>query len=372
MWGGATAAQIALGKRGVWEMKSKQTDAARRLILPLTHTVRTQECSQDIGSARLITWLTAFAAIVLAWPLSAVSQQYPNRVVRMVVPGPAGSNTDALARMVAQRLSTEWARQVIVDNRPGASGLIGTEAVVRAPPDGYTIMVGHNGTHAINVSLQKVPYDPVRDFVAIAIAAKFPNVIIVHPSLPVRSVKDLIAFAKARPGQLTYGTAAVGYPGHLAAEVLSARAGITMTHIPYKGTPPALIDTVAGNISLMFSNLPQALPQITAGRVRAIAVTSLSRSQAAPDIPTVAEAAFPGYEVITWWGFFGPAGIPPDIVRALHGDITRAMLSPNVKSALESQGGEVVTLSSEEFAAYVVTEVNRWGEIVKGSKAKAE
>ena len=320
---------------------------------------------------RLLT-LGALTAPLLA-PALAAAQQYPTRVVRIVVPGPPGGNSDALARLVANKLSAAWKRQVIVDNRAGASGMIGTELVAKAAPDGYTFMIGHNGTHAINANLrQKLTYDPVADFVPISLAARFPNVIVVHPSLPARSTKDLIALARAQPGQLSYGTSGVGFPQHLAGEVFAMSAGIKWTHIPYKGTAAALVDTMAGNISVMISNLPIALPQITAGKVRPIAVTSLKRSAAAPGIPSVAEAGLPGYEVITWYGFFAPAGIPDDIVREIHAQITGALREPDVTALLTSQGGDVVASSGKDAAVFVKSELAKWARIVKTSGAAAD
>ncbi|HEX2831207.1 MAG TPA: tripartite tricarboxylate transporter substrate binding protein [Burkholderiales bacterium] len=315
----------------------------------------------------------AFAAAVLLSPCAAGAQEFPSRVVRLVVAGPPGGAADSLARTVAQKLTVAWKRQVIVDNRPGASGQIGTDFVAKAVPDGHTFMIGHNGTHAINPALrQKLPFDPVADFVPITLAAKFPNVVLVHPSLPVRSVKALISMAKAQPGQLAYGTSGVGFPQHLAAEFFSAKAGIKMLHVPYKGSAAALVDGIAGNVPILFPNLVVALPHMASGRLLPLGVTSLKRSAAAPQVPTVSEAALPGYEVTTWFGFLAPAAVPPEIVRELHSATTHALRQPEVQAIVASQGGDVVASTGSEFGAFIKAELSKWAAIIKWSGASAE
>jgi tripartite-type tricarboxylate transporter receptor subunit TctC len=312
-------------------------------------------------------------ATALVWPCAAGAYEFPSRVVRLVVAGPPGGAADSLARTVAQQLTVAWNRQVIVDNRPGASGQIGTDFVAKAAPDGHTFMIGHNGTHAINPALrQKLPFDPIADFVPLTLAAKFPNVILVHPSLPIRSVRELIAMAKARPGQLSYGTSGIGFPQHLAAEFFSAKAGIKMLHVPYKGSAAALVDGISGNVPILFPNLVVALPHMASGRLRPLAVTSLERSAAAPRVPTVAEAALPGYEVTTGFGFLAPAAVPADIVRELSSAITHALRQPKVQAIVAAQGGDLVASSGREFGAFIKAELGKWAAIIKWSGASAE
>lgn len=313
-----------------------------------------------------------FLLSALFVPTIIAAQTYPNRVVRIVVPGPPGGNTDALARLIAGNLTIAWKRQVIVDNRAGASGMIGSEIVAKSTPDGYTFMIGHNGTHAINSNIRKnLTYDPVADFVPITLAAKFPNVFIAHPSLPVRTIKELIALGKYKPGELSYGTSGIGFPAHLAGEMFNLKTGINMVHIPYKGTAAGLVDTMAGNIGLMILNLPIALPQIKAGRVRSLAVTSIKRSSVAPEIPTIAESGLPDYEVITWYGFLAPIAVPADIVKELNAQITVALRQKDTQDLLVGQGGEVVASSPNEFSSFIKSELSRWAEVVKATGATA-
>jgi tripartite-type tricarboxylate transporter receptor subunit TctC len=293
--------------------------------------------------------------------------------VRIVVPGPPSGATDILARTIAQKLTETWGQQFIADNRAGANGTIGTEFVARAAPDGYTIMIGHTGTHAINISLRKsLPYNPVSDFVPISLVAIAPNILVVHPSLPAQSVKGLISLARARPGELTYASSGVGGTQHLAGALFCKMAGVEMVHVPYKGSAPGLTDVIAGNVLLMFPNVPAALPHVKAGRLRALGVTSLKRSSAFPDVPPIAEVGLPGYEAIVWFGVFAPAGLSPDIVKRLNGEIVKIIEQPDVRGLITRLGAEPVGDSPEEFAVYVKAQIAKWAAVIKESGARAE
>lgn len=313
------------------------------------------------------------AALMLSISGHAAEQSYPGRVVRFIAPGPPGGATDILARTIAQKLTESWGQQVIVDNRAGASGIIGTELTAKAAPDGYTIMMGHSGTHAINVGLRKtLPYDPVKDFAPITLVATAPNVLIVHPSLPARSVKELIALAKAKPGRFNYASPGIGFSQHLAGELFSTMAGIKMTHVAYKGSAPALTDVMAGNVLLMFSNIPACIAQVRSNRLRALGVSSLKRSSAMPEVPTIAESGLAGYEAIAWFGVFAPAGLPQDLVKRLHGDIVRILDQPDVRDRTVQQGADPVGNTPEEFGKFVQTEIRKWAEVIRTSGATAE
>src|SRR5205809_3388235 len=275
--------------------------------------------------------LTA-ALLVVAAPVALGQAAYPTKPVRLVVPFPAGGTTDLLARAAAQRLSEAWGQQVIVDNRPGAAGNIGAELVARSAPDGYTLLMGTVGTHAINASLYaKMPYDHVKDFAPVILVAGVPNVLEVNPALPVNSVADLIKLAKAKPGQINFASSGSGTSIHLSGELFKTMAGVDMTHVPYKGSAPALTDLMGGQVQLMFDNLPSALPQIKGGRLRAIALTSTTRAAVLPDIPTVAESGLPGFEASSWFGILAPAGTPPAIVTWINAEVGKWVASAEAK-----------------------------------------
>lgn len=315
--------------------------------------------------------LMAFALTGFAG--AAQAQSYPARVVRFIVPGPPGGATDILARTIAQKLTEDWRQQVIVDNRAGASGIIGTELAARAAPDGYTILMGHSGTHAINVSLRKkLPYDAVRDFAPITLVATAPNILVVHPALPARSVKALIALAKARPEPFTYASAGVGFSQHLSGELFSTMAGIKMIHVPYKGSAPALADVIAGNVLLMFPNIPASIPHIQAGRLRALGVTSLRRSAVMPDVPTIAESGLPGFEAIAWFGVYAPAALPQDLVKRLHDDVVKVVGQPDVRERIVRLGADPVGNTPAQFASFMQLEIRKWARVIKASGASVE
>jgi len=310
---------------------------------------------------------------VMAVPTLAQAPAYPTKPIRLVVPFPAGGTTDILARAVAQKLTEAWGQPVIVDNRPGAGGNIGSELVAKAAPDGYTLEMGTVGTHAINASLYaKMPYDHVKDFVPVILIAGVPNVLVVYPSVPVNSVAELIAYAKANPGKLNFASSGSGTSIHLSGELFKVMSGVQMTHVPYKGSAPAVQDLLGGQVQLMFDNLPSALPHIKAGKLRALAVTSAQRAPVLPDVPTIAEAALPGFEASSWFGVLAPAGTSPAIVVKLNAEIAKWLASPEAKEKLQSQGANAAGGPPENFAKHIAAETAKWAKVVKESGAKVD
>ena len=322
----------------------------------------------------LLAALAASLAVAAAVPPAALAQTaFPTRPIRIVVPFPPGGTTDILARAAAQKMAEAWKEQAVVDNRPGAGGNIGAELVAKAPPDGYTMLMGTVGTHSINASLYaKMPYDHVRDFAPVILVAAVPNVLVVHPSVPVNSVAELIAYAKANPGRLNFASSGSGTSIHLAGELFKVMAGVTMTHVPYKGSAPAIADLVGGQVQLMFDNLPSALPQIKAGRLRALGVTSAQRAPALPDVPTIAESGLPGYEASSWFGLLAPAGTPKDVIAKVNGEVARWLASPEAKEKLLSQGANAAGGTPEDFARHIAAETAKWQQVVKASGAKVD
>ena len=321
---------------------------------------------------RCVLALLAIVATAIAAPLTFAqgAANYPAKPVRLVVPFPAGGTTDILARAVAQRLSEAWGQQVIVDNRPGAGGNIGSDLVAKAKPDGYTLLMGTVGTHAINPSLYRnMPYDHVKDFAPVILVAGVPNVLVVNPSLPVHSVPELIAYAKANPGKLNFASSGNGTSIHLSGELFKAMTGVEMTHVPYKGSAPALTDLIGGQVQLMFDNLPSSLPFIKAGKLRALAVTSGARAAALPDLPTLAESGLPGFEASSWFGVLAPAGTSRDIVAKLNGAIAGWLASPEAKEKLLAQGAIAAGGTPEDFARHIGAETSKWAKVVKASGA---
>ena len=318
----------------------------------------------------LISGMCAFGIAVTAF--AADVQPFPAKPVRMVVPFGAGSNSDVLARTVAVRMAEHWGQQVVVDNRPGAGGNIGTDLVAKAPPDGYTIGLGAASVLAINQSLySQMPYDSNTAFAPITNMVKTTNVLIVTPSLPVKVVNDLIAYGKANPGKLTYASAGAGGTIHLSAELFKSMTGITMEHIAYKSSPLAHIDMISGQVHVMFDAMPTALPQIKANRLRAVAVTTAKRSPQLPDLPTVAES-LPGFEAAGWFGYAAPARTPKEVVAALNKEIVRILALPDVKERLIAQGAEPVGDTPEQFAQYIKSEAAKWGKVIKTLNLKIE
>jgi len=315
--------------------------------------------------------LIAVPALCWGWMVSAVAQEYPNRPVKIVVPLATGGTADILARMISNDLAGKLGRAVLVENRTGGGGHIGSEFVAKSPADGYTLLSA-GIPQAIGMSLYKdLHYDMARDLVAITQGVTAPSVIVVHPSLPVKSIKELIALAKARPGKLNFG-ANTGSPNHLAIELLNVNSNIKMVHVPYKGAGPVVTDVMAGHIELASLGLPPALPMVQAGRLRAIAQTGLKRSGQLPDLPTVDESGVPGYDVTSWYGFFAPARTPAAVISRLNADIVAVLKMPEVNRRLVALGADVVPNSPEEFGRFVRDEIQKWAKVVKASGAKAE
>lgn len=315
-------------------------------------------------------WSVCGIAVALVLPgaaPSALAQAYPVKPVRIVIPFPPGSGADILARAVAMKLTERSGQQVLVDPRPGGSGIVAAELVLKAPADGYTLIVGTSSTHAISVSLRRnLSYHPVRDFVPISKIAVVPMLMTVHPSVPVKNVKEVIAFARARPGQIAFATAGVGTTGHLAGELFKSMARVDILHVAYRGSPQALVETVAGQVSMAISPILTALPQVTAGRLRALAVTTPRPSPSAPNVPPLAAAAgLPGYEATLWYGLFAPAGTPGEVVTRLSGEVVAILGLSDVGESLKKQGAEPEGMSPEAFAAYQKSEVAKWAKVVK-------
>jgi tripartite-type tricarboxylate transporter receptor subunit TctC len=314
----------------------------------------------------------AFLLIASLIVSPSLAQDYPDKPVRIVVPFAPGGATDVLARLVGQKLGERWAQPVFVENRPGAGGNIGADQVAKSVPDGYSLLLG-GVPHAISASLySKLPYDLAKDLTAIAEIASFPSVIVLHPSLPAQSVKELIALARARPGQLSFGSAGVGSPNHLALELFDTMAGVSMTHVPYKGSGQLIGDLLAGQVQLASMGTPVALPHVQSGKLRAIAVTGAARSSLLPEVPTVSEAGLPGFEVTSWYGVFGPAGLPAKIVAKLNSGIGAAVTAPDVRERLAALGAEPSLKAPDEFGRYVREEIAKWAKVVKDSGAKAD
>jgi tripartite-type tricarboxylate transporter receptor subunit TctC len=313
------------------------------------------------------------AAAMVCAAINGWAQPYPAKPIRIIVPFPAGGSADIMARVVGQKITERWGQQVVIDNRSGAGGNIAAELAAKSAPDGYTLFLCTVGTHAIHQTLYgKLPFDPIEDFSAVAYIAGVPNVVVVHPSIPVTSVKELIAFIKARPGQINFGSPGSGSSVHMSGEMLKVMAGLDMTHIPYKGNPQAVTDLVAGQIQLMITNMPPVVPYIQSGRLRALAVTTKTRSLALPDLPTMEEAGLPGYESSAWFGLVSPAAVPRDIVNKLNAEVVRIVGLEDVKRNLASQGAYPLVMTPDEFGAFMKSETAKWAKVVKASGARAD
>jgi len=317
--------------------------------------------------------LKACALAALALSAAAHAQVYPAKPIRMIVAYPPGGGTDIVGRMLAQKLSESLGQSVVVENRGGASGNIGTELAARAAPDGYTILMGNVAPNAINVSLFKdLPFDPVADFAPVSLVASTPNILVVHPSTPARTVKEVIALAKAKPGTLNFASAGAGSSSHLAGELFRILARADIVHVPYRGAGPAMVDVLSGQVQLYFATMPAAMPHVKAGKLAAVAVTSARRSQALPDLPTIAESGVPGYEASTWYGVLAPARTPSAVVARLHGDIVKILADAALHARLADQGFDPVGSSPEEFGAYIKTEILKWGKVIRDAGIRPE
>jgi tripartite-type tricarboxylate transporter receptor subunit TctC len=322
----------------------------------------------------MASWLRrAGLALILSTSGLATAQDYPNKPVKIVVPFPAGGSVDAVARLLSQRLSMKLGKQFVIENRPGAGGNIGSDFVAKAPRDGYTLLLAGVSSHAINPSLYpRIPYDPVKDFTPICLVYSLPNVLVVNPSVPAKSVQELIALAKSKPGTLTFASSGNGTTLHLSAELFKRMAGIDIVHVPYKGNAPAVTDLIGGQVNLMFDNINNSLPHIRSNKLRALAVTGATRSKVLPDVPTLAESGFKGYSIMSWGGVFGPAGLPKPIIDRLNAEINEALRNQQVRELMASEGIEVQGGTPEQFQSYLSAEISRWSKLVKESGARLD
>jgi tripartite-type tricarboxylate transporter receptor subunit TctC len=299
-------------------------------------------------------------------------QNYPERPVRLIDPYQPGGGSGLVARLLSAKLPEAWGKQVVVDNRPGAAAAIGTEICARAAPDGYTLCMGTSGSIAISPNMNKVPYDPVTDLIAITQTSAQSMLVVVHPSLPISSVKELVALARAQPNKLVYASSGTGGSGHLAVELFQALTKVSMTHVPYKGNGPALIAQIGGEVQLGFNNILAALPHVQSGKLKAIAVTSTKRAPTMPNVPTMIESGVAGYDASSWNGVFAPAKTPRPIINKLHAEIVKVLKTPDIRERLVASGSDPVGSTPEEFSAYVKAELARWGKVIRENNIRAE
>ena len=312
------------------------------------------------------------AAVLLAIAASACAQTYPARPIRMVLGFPPGGSTDLVARVVAQKMTESWGQQVVVDNRPGANGMIGADLVAKAAPDGHNLLLSSIGPMAINASLYKMPYDIVADFAPITYTGNVTNLLVVHPAVPARNVKELIALAKVKPGELTFGSSGTGGAPHMAVELFKLLAKVNVVHVPYKGGGPAMADLVGGQISGSFASMPSSIPFVRSGKLRGLAVTAPKRSPALPEVPTISEAGVPGFSVVDWQGLFTTGKTPPEIVAKLNAEVVRILALPDVVERLSVAGVEIQTSTPKEWGDFVKSEIAKWSKVVKQAGVKVE
>ena len=322
------------------------------------------------GISRLL--LSCLAFFALSEPVWSQGT-YPNRPVKVIVAFPPGQATDQAARAIAQKLSENLGQQFFVENRPGAASIIGSEAAAKSPNDGYTLFMGSSGSLAVNPGMYaKLPYDPIKDFTPISLTLKVPFFVVVNPSMPVGSIKELVAYLKANPDKVNFGSAGNGASNHLSTELFKSVTGVSMVHVPYKGSPPAVTDLLSGQIGLMFETGPLILPHAKSGRLKVLAVGSAQRSLAAPELVTVAESGYPGFETVGWAGLLAPAGTPKDIVTKLNSEVVKILAQPEVTGRFVPLGAELLSSSADDFGAYIKSETAKWGKVIRDSGAKAD
>lgn len=316
---------------------------------------------------RIVT--AVLAAFWLA--TGAAAQSYPSKAITIIVPFPAGASPDLVARAIGQKLNEAWRQPVVIENKPGAGAIIGTETVAKSAPDGYTLLL-HSASHAIAPSMYKLPYSTVRDFAPITRVAFVPNMLIIHPTVPVKNVKELIMLARSKPGTLNYSSSGNGSPAHLAGELFKLLAGIDILHIPYRGSPQAIIALLSGETAMMFSPIPIAMPHVKSGKLRVLGVTTAKRSKVLPDLPTISESGLSGYEVTQWYAMQAPAGTPKEVLAKLNGEVRRILSMPDIVERLSAQGAEPAPTTPEVLEAYIKTEIAKWAKVVKASGARVD
>jgi tripartite-type tricarboxylate transporter receptor subunit TctC len=310
-------------------------------------------------------------ALLVALPLQLLAQ-YPQRAIKMVVPFPPAGATDIVGRIVAQKLTERLGQSVVVENRPGAGGTIGSDLVAKSAPDGYTLLMATSSTHSVGPALQKLPYDAIRDFAAITLVANVPNVLVVSPKLPVANLKEFIAYARANPGKLNYASSGIGTIVHLNGEFFKMLTGVDIVHVPYKGTALSIPDLASGNVAMLFDSLASAMPNIKSGSVKALAINAPRRSALLPEVPTLAEAGLPAFDRYTWFGMFAPAGTPPDVVRKLQSETVAALKSPDLLERFDAVGAEPVGSTSEQFVERIRSDGVRWAEVIRKADVKVQ
>ena len=331
----------------------------------------TRHKAQVFGARRAPRRLASFCLVPCAFCLvvpAALSQPYPSRPVRLLIPSTPGGSVDTIARTLGPRISERWGQQLVVENRPGAGGTIAGDLVAKSAPDGYTLLLGTIAALATNVSLQKkLPYDPLKDFAPASLVATQNLMLVVHPSVPAKTVKDLVRFAKAQPGKLSFASAGNGTGSHLSGELFKQTAGIDILHIPYKGVQPAMVDVISGQVAMNFPSILSALPHVRSGRVRALAVTGARRTRAAPELPTMQEAGLRDYESMTWYAVVAPAGTPQEVVTKISGDVAGVVKQPEIADRLSKEGADPVGSSPAEFGSYLRSEIEKWRKVIRAA-----